>query len=338
MQVVSPAGALLRTVSGARFTGASIDVPDLDGDGIDDLVAVIDEPPPCPKGQECPPFGAQVALRAIGTGTGATLWTYPLPRASLEAGRSNVQLATIGNVVAIGDPSARDSLGRLTGGITFVGLDASTPQTLRVTYAADEAARLGATVSVGRGGFMGGAPGANNGAGALELLEASGRRVQRIVGGPGVGLGSGPVRVVALAQGDLLVAGNPGGSSGASVSVMRWNGTLVASYAAEGTDALGSAVSDAVGSGGELLIGAPSADLDAGAVYLLDLVNGTLTRSFTGFATDRLGAVVATVGDVTGDGIPEIAIGRPGRPRLDGGIGTTVLVRDTSGVFRGEPL
>ena len=37
-------------------------------------------------------------------------------------------------------------------------------------------------------------------------------------------------------------------------------------------------------------------------------------------------------------GIAETAIGRPGRLRLDGGIGFTMLVTDTAGVFRGEPL
>jgi len=66
--------------------------------------------------------------------------------------------------------------------------------------------------------------------------------------------------------------------------------------------------------------------------------SGSLVRSFTGAGTDRLGAVISTFGDVTGDGIAEIAIGRPGRVRLDGGIGVTILVTDTAGVLRGEPL
>jgi hypothetical protein len=61
----------------ARYTGASAVVPDLDGDGVQDLVAVVASPPcevgvPGQPGPQCTPR----ALWALGTRTGGVLWTY----------------------------------------------------------------------------------------------------------------------------------------------------------------------------------------------------------------------------------------------------------------------
>lgn len=64
----------------------------------------------------------------------------------------------------------------------------------------------------------------------------------------------------------------------------------------------------------DLLVGAPSADpggrQDAGSVYLFSGATGALLRRFDGTAAgDALGFAVAGVGDVNGDGIPDLAAG-----------------------------
>jgi hypothetical protein len=76
-------------------------------------------------------------------------------------------------------------------------------------------------------------------------------------------------------------------------------------------------VGDVDGDGyGDLLVGAPRYDVpgksDAGRASLHSGRTGAVIRTFDGFAwADRFGTSVAGVGDMDGDGVPDVAVGSP---------------------------
>ena len=68
------------------------------------------------------------------------------------------------------------------------------------------------------------------------------------------------------------------------------------------------------GTGSLVLVGAPGDDtggIAAGRAYLVHAVSGAVQQTYTGSASDALGSGVAELGDVTGDGLPEMLVGAP---------------------------
>lgn len=80
----------------------------------------------------------------------------------------------------------------------------------------------------------------------------------------------------------------------------------------------------------ELIIGAPGAESGAGAIYMFTSGNngGLVWRASGADEGGRFGSVLASVGDLTGNGTPEVLVGAPmaGIPGATGGIGSRRLL------------
>lgn len=190
-----------------------------------------------------------------------------------------------------------------------------------------------------------GAPQAHHGAGAVRVVSGRDGKVlwKRAGDAPGDRFG-----FALAALGDVdgdgvcdLAAGAPdarGGGvlAGRVVVLSGRDGTV--RFAWDGTqgDRLGLAVAgpgDLDGDGrGELLVGVPLADgpsFNAGAARVFAGGDGALLFEWRGGASgDRLGSRVAAVGDVDGDGVPDVGVGVPGD---DGGGLDAGAVRVLSG-------
>ena len=122
--------------------------------------------------------------------------------------------------------------------------------------------------------------------------------------------------LVALASGIALVATSPARAQFLEPDVHVLS-TLHSETPGDGYGFMASAIGDLNGDGvPEFVIGAPRNALGgpfSGRAYVYSGRDGTLLHVVQGSPQDRLGFSVAGVGDVNKDGVPDYAVGGPGR-------------------------
>lgn len=154
---------------------------------------------------------------------------------------------------------------------------------------------------------------------ALAALDANGDGVTDIaVGCPGytgsTGYGTGNVRVFSGTDGSLL-------STGYGLAGSQFGGVI-----ANAADQNGDGCDD-------LYVGATYAFSNRGAVFVQSGADGSILRTiqaditFTMFATS-----IAAVGDIDGDGKPDLAVGAPGYRVSGAYLGRVLLIRSSDGV------
>ena len=128
--------------------------------------------------------------------------------------------------------------------------------------------------------------------------------------------GDGRADLLVGAPADDLAAANAGAArlfSGTSGALL-WQGLGAAASDAFGTTVAGAGDVDGDGVP-DLLVGAPTNDAggsNAGQVLLVSGADGALLHTYTGaVALGGLGRAIAGVGDVDGDGVPDVALAAP---------------------------
>ncbi len=195
-----------------------------------------------------------------------------------------------------------------------------------------------------------GAPNAGGGKGSVSLLKGSDLAVLRTLKGVAADdhLGAS-VGAVGDVDGDgfgELLVGVPdadlgGEDSGAAQLHSGASGTLLASFAgAASGDHFGAAVSSAGDQDGDgvddLLVGAPQHDgpgVDAGQATVVSGATRLPLHVWSGATGDNLGHALAGVGDVDGDGVPDVAIGSPLADPLGIDSGLAQIVSGATGLL-----
>ncbi len=337
----------------AEYLGASVAGPgDVSGDGIPDLLAGA-------RGAD--PNGATNAgvVRCLSGADGSILFQFPGAGPADEFGTS---VAGVGDVSGDGVPDLFAGASEPSGGNGYASLFSGATGALLFTVGGTGfSEKFGASVS-GAGDLSGdtvpdllvGAPGA---VGAFSTVAAG--RVQVLSGAGGAPLFSvlgtnyaGVLGTSVASLGDVngdglpdFAAGEPGPFATGGIARVHSgaNGAALFTFLGQNVgDQFGWAaagVGDVDGDGLEdILVGAPNADValvpDAGRATLHSGASGTVLLSIDGsVASAVLGTAVAGLGDVDGDGVPDIAVGSPGESLSSGqvrvyssGTGTSFLV------------
>lgn len=310
---------------------------DLDGDGVPDVLA-----------------GApgEARVYALSSATDQRLGTLAGPTPSGRFGAAVTATSSLDGDgvadIAVGAPDAGQS-GRvyvLSGASGERLFTAQNPAESTYTAFGRDIAALGDTDG---GAIAIGAPG--EAAGVVHIVRAAGGAILRTIQNPGTAYGFGLVlAAIGDADGDGvtdLAAGVPGeGSFGLARTGRAYlfsgaTGERLHTFDSPNQEAgaeFGAAVAaagDLDGDGrGDLLIGAPFEDVgdeDAGRVYAFSGATGARIRTYRAAIRrpyDYFGYHIASAGDVTGDGLPDLLVGSydQGRGRvhsLDAADGTT---------------
>ena len=325
---------LLRTDTGATGAGFGRAAPagDVNGDGHDDLVtgAPYEDTPAVDAGRIRVYSGADgaVLLTADGSGAGDLFgWSC--------AGAGDVNGDGRGDLI-VGAPQTNVLLGRGYARL-LSGADGSVLRTFNGAAAGDQfgaaVAGAGDLNGDGRGDVLVGAPqndGGGNGSGAAyafsgstgnQLYSTSGTAGQNLGGSIGCGL---PGACSADNEPDLLIGltMDGGDRSGAVQVRSRANFSLRFVLNGQPGQRLGATVAPAgdINKDGKVdllvatdprdALGLPTA---AAQVRLHSGSDGALLRTFADGQLGTLyGAALACLGDVTGDGVPDLAVGEPG--------------------------
>ena len=182
-----------------------------------------------------------------------------------------------------------------------------------------------------------GDPGFSGGAGQVLVVSGDdGTTLHEFVGTAGQAFGSSLAVLDANGDGTLdLAVGATGGAgsvsifSGADGSVLQ---TITTASPGAGS-LFGAALADAGDQNADgkddLFIGAPGAAALNGSVLVVSGSDGSLIRTLAPLAVaSEFGASLATVGDLSGDGLPDLAVGSPGALA---GNGTVQLIRSSDG-------
>lgn len=346
-------GARIGHLDAAKFaargwSGAFASLPDVDGDGRDELVFGI------PRAHVIEPGGRRLSnageIVAVGSLGGQELWRLGGSDHGAQLGTS---LARFGSVLYVGAPGGLDPTGRRTGAVQRISLLEATPRIDRTFYGDDERDRFGAAVTplavvgppVTDLRLLVGAPGADPGgerdAGAVYLTDMDGRRQVTFAGperGAQMGLELSAILPNAFSQaaGGVLV-GMPRARDGRGMIVFfGFDGTERWRVVGGPREELGTSLAfgrDFDGNGvDEIIVGAPGADGDGGRLYVVNEL-GVASVTKTAVAGARLGQSVSAPGDLDLDGDPDVLVFMPGltSPDDEGRLGVWLLLSGAGG-------
>jgi len=195
------------------FSSSSTTLPDIDGDGLDELVLSAPRAEVCPAGKAC--FGSPGMLAVFGSERGKLITRV---MGAEDGSRFGASMARLGDVLAVGAPFA--AAGR--GATYFYRVDGEELLLLSVVTGNGPSERLGTNVAPAFGAdtaapsFLIGAPGARAGAGRLFIANASQGITHRYDGPrPLAGMSRGVVLGTAAAF--TVVAGIPSADAGRGV-------------------------------------------------------------------------------------------------------------------------
>jgi hypothetical protein len=207
----------------------------------------------------------------------------------------------------------------------------------------------------GRADLLVGAPSADEGgqdAGSVYAFSGStGQQIQSLSGSePGDDFGNslssaGPDTLSADNEGDVIIGASKGRSDGRGYVQVRSRPDLALRLVVEGElpgDRFGASVAlvgDVNGDQvGDLLVGSDPRDgldlpLRAGAARLLSGADGSLLATYAdGTTGSGYGSTVSGVGDVTGDGVPDVAVGSPSSGELAADAGSLRIYSGADGL------
>ncbi|MCZ7685399.1 MAG: hypothetical protein M5U28_44130 [Sandaracinaceae bacterium] len=295
-------------VGAAKWGGAYATLPDVDGDGVEELALGAPRAAGMRDGALLAEAGAVVAL---GSWTLDELWRLSGPD---EDGRFGSALARGGALLLVGAPAARNATGVRTGAVTRVELlgapfarGASFGQAAREEFGAAIAPFGDPDVPGRLLGFTIGSPGASgagNGAGRIYFSTTTGALVGVIEGpGPHARLGARIATILPNAFKGArpgILAGAPNARSGRGM-VLLYDLAGREIWRIEGArgERLGESVTfgaDFDGDGfEEALVGAPGANRGAGRAYIVNS-SGLLQTFLDGVPGARVGAGVSAPG------------------------------------------
>lgn len=297
------------------LAGGAARIPDLDGDGIDDLAIAS------PHATSCDFTGCRKDTGIV-VGIGSVKHGVLFELSTLGDGAElGTAMARVGSELWIGAPGERDAVGRPTGVVMRYQFRSGKPERAGLEFGIASGERFGAYLAAaGDQRVVIGAPNATGPqgklAGRFDLLEVEGGIVAQAFG-PGYGAGKNS-RAFAAAKpfGEGLLVAWPAAAKGAGmVELFDAGGARKWRITGNAGDALGSSLTGPVDLDGDgfahAICAAPGYEQGRGAVLTID-ANGKLAPMVIGDATGAFATEVVSAGDLDGDGLPDLSVAAPG--------------------------
>lgn len=340
------------SVAVPAFNGAHATLPDLDGDGLDELVLGAPSASPGRRGGRLARAGEIVA---VGSRTGEVLWRLSGGQGEQGFGTA---LLRMGDLLLVGAPGAVTLAGARTGAVYRVMLDSSPPRVDSAFFGEASGDAFGSAVAPIADprepgivlGLLVGAPGADpigrHDAGRLYVTSLSGTRWLAFEGPVAEGRMGEQVATLlpnAFKQVDGVLAGIPRANGGRGLIVFfDWAGAERWRIEGSPGEELGARLTWAADWDGdgfeEIAVGAPGYASGAGRVYVAT-GRGLTQEIIEGRPGERLGAGLAAMGDLDRDAVDDLVVALPGLDTAtDGRRGTWMLLSGAGGKNPNLPI
>lgn len=297
------------------LAGGTALIPDLDGDGIDDLAIAS------PHAASCDFTGCRKDTGIV-VGIGSAKHDVLFELSTLGDGAElGTAMARVGSELWIGAPGEVDAVGRQTGVVMRYQFRSGKPQRAGLVFGMAPNERFGAYLAAaGDDRIVIGAPDATGPkgklAGRFDLLEVDGGILVQAFGPAyAAGANSRAVAVDKAFGGELLVAWPAAANGAGTVELFDAAGARKWRITGNAGDALGSSLVAPLDLDGDgvphAMCAAPGYAQGRGAVFAID-ASGKLSSMVIGDGTGAFATEVVSAGDLNGDGLPDLSVVAPG--------------------------